>query len=69
MVINNRDDVKTVRDDFKITRDHRRLLTVHQDKDYRIVFDKRVQLRIVYLPTVSSTSRKGQQYAIFRAGA
>jgi hypothetical protein len=40
--INNRDDVKTVRDDFKITRDHRRLLTVHQDKDYRIVFDKRV---------------------------
>ena len=42
MVINNRDDVKTVNDDFKITRDHKRLLTVHQDKDYRIVFDKRV---------------------------
>jgi hypothetical protein len=42
MVINNRDDVKTVRDAFKITRDHNRLLTVHQDKDYRIVFDKRV---------------------------
>jgi hypothetical protein len=42
MVINNRDDVKTVKDDFKITRDHKRLLTVHQDKDYRIVFDKRV---------------------------
>jgi hypothetical protein len=40
MVINNRDDVKTVKDDFKITRDHKRLLTVHQDKDYRIVFDK-----------------------------
>jgi hypothetical protein len=40
--INNRDDVKTVRDDYKITRDHKRLLTVHQDKDYRIVFDKRV---------------------------
>ena len=42
MVINNRYDVKTVRDDFNITRDHKRLLTVHQDKDYRIVFDKRV---------------------------
>jgi hypothetical protein len=28
MVINNRDDVKTVKDDFKITRDHKRLLTV-----------------------------------------
>jgi hypothetical protein len=41
MVINNRDDVKTVRDD-KITRDHKRLLTVNQDTDYRIVFDKRV---------------------------
>ena len=27
------------------------------------------QLKIVYLPTVSSTSRKGQQYAIFRAEA
>ena len=27
MVINNSDDVKTVRDDFKITRDHKRLLT------------------------------------------
>jgi hypothetical protein len=40
MVINNRYDVKTVRDDFNITRDHKRLLTVHQDKDYRIVFDK-----------------------------
>jgi hypothetical protein len=26
MVINNRDDVKTVRDDFKITRDHKRLV-------------------------------------------
>ena len=37
IVINNRDDVMTVRDDFKITRDHKRLLTVHQDKDYRIV--------------------------------
>jgi hypothetical protein len=42
IVINNRDDVKAVRDDFKITRDHKRLLTVHLDKDYRIVFDKRV---------------------------
>jgi hypothetical protein len=42
MVINNRDDVKTVKDDFKITRDQKRLLTVHQDKDYRMVFDKRV---------------------------
>ena len=42
VVINNRDDVKTVRNDFKITSDHKRLLTVHQDKDYRIVFDKRV---------------------------
>ena len=42
MVINNRYDVKNVRDDFNITRDHKRLLTVHQDKDYRIVFDKRV---------------------------
>jgi hypothetical protein len=42
MVINNRDDVKTVRDAFKITRDHNRLLTVHQGKDYSIVFDKRV---------------------------
>ena len=42
MVINNRDDVKIVMNDFKITRDHKRLLTVHQDKDYRIVFDKRV---------------------------
>ena len=42
MVINNRDDVKTVRDDFKITSDHKSLLTVHQDKDYRIVFNKRV---------------------------
>ena len=42
MVINNRDDVKTVRDDYNITRDHKRLLTEHQDKDYRIVFDKRV---------------------------
>jgi hypothetical protein len=42
MVINNRDDVKTVRNDYKITKDHKRLLTVHQDKDYRIVFDKRV---------------------------
>jgi hypothetical protein len=42
MVINNRDDVKTVWDDFKITRDHKRLLTVHHDKDYRIIFDKRV---------------------------
>ena len=40
MVINNRDDVKTVRDDFKITRVHKILLTVHQDKEYRIVFDK-----------------------------
>jgi hypothetical protein len=80
MVINNRDDVKTVKGDFKITRDQKRLLTVHQDKDYRIVFDKiqhvqqvitqnSVQLRIVYLPTVSSTSRKGQLYDIFRAGA
>jgi hypothetical protein len=46
MVINNRDDVKTVRDDFKIMRDHKRLLPVHQDKDYRIVFDKRVKLRL-----------------------
>ena len=45
MVINNRDDVKTVKDDFKITRDQKRLLTVHQDKDYRIVFDKRVILQ------------------------
>ena len=45
MVINNRDDVKTVRDDYKITRDHNRLLTVHQDKDYRIVFDKRVVMQ------------------------
>ena len=27
---------------FGTTRDHKRLLTVHQDKDYRIVFDKRV---------------------------
>jgi hypothetical protein len=34
MVVNNRYDVKTVRDDYKITRDHNRLLTVHQDKDY-----------------------------------
>jgi hypothetical protein len=42
MVINNRDDVKIMKDDFKITKDHKRLLTVHQDKDYRIVFDKRV---------------------------
>ena len=42
MVINNRDDVKTVRDDYKITRNHKRLLTVQHDKDYRIVFDKRV---------------------------
>ena len=42
MVINNRDDVKTVKDDFKITRDHKRLFTVHLDKDYRIVFDKTV---------------------------
>jgi hypothetical protein len=42
MVINNRDDVKTVMDDFKITRDHKRIISVHQDKDYRIVFDKRV---------------------------
>ena len=42
MVINNRDDIKTVKDDFKITRDHKRLLTVHQDKDYRLVFDKRI---------------------------
>jgi hypothetical protein len=42
MVINYRDHVKTVKEDFKITRDHKRLLTVHQDKDYRIVFDKRV---------------------------
>jgi transposase len=33
-----------VRDDYKITRDHTRLLTVHQDKDYRIVFDT-VQLQ------------------------
>jgi hypothetical protein len=41
IVINNRDDVKTVRADFKITRDHKRLLTVHQDKDYRIVYDIR----------------------------
>ena len=40
IVIDNRDDVKTVRDDFKITRDHKRLLTVHQDKDCRIIFDK-----------------------------
>jgi hypothetical protein len=45
MVINNRDDVKTARDDFKIMRDHKRLLTVHQDKDYRIVFDKRVVMQ------------------------
>jgi hypothetical protein len=45
LVINNRDDVKTVRDYFKITRDHKRLLTVHQDKDYRIVFDKRVVMQ------------------------
>ena len=45
MVINNRDDVKTVRDDYKITRDRKRLLTVHQDKDYRIVFDKRVVMQ------------------------
>jgi hypothetical protein len=35
MVINNRDDVKTVKDDFKITGDYKRLLTVHQDKEYR----------------------------------
>jgi hypothetical protein len=42
LVINNRDDVKIVKDDFKITRDHKRLLTVHQDKDYRLVFDKRI---------------------------
>ena len=45
MVINNRDDVKTVKDDYKITRDHKRLLTVHQDKDYRIVFDKKSSCR------------------------
>ena len=45
MVINNRDDVKIVMNDFKITRDHKRLLTVHQDKDYRIVFDKRVVMQ------------------------
>ena len=45
MVINHRDDVKTVKDDFKITRDQKRLLTVHQDKDYRIVFDKRASCR------------------------
>jgi hypothetical protein len=29
MVINNRDDVKTVRDDFKITRDHRKRIIMH----------------------------------------
>jgi hypothetical protein len=29
MVINNRDDFKTVRGDYKITKDHKRLLTVH----------------------------------------
>jgi hypothetical protein len=45
MVINNRDDVKTVRDDFKITRDHKRLLTVHQDKDYKLVIDKESSCR------------------------
>jgi hypothetical protein len=45
MVINNRDDVKTVRDDYKISREHKRLLTVHQDKDYRIVFDKESSCR------------------------
>ena len=45
IVINNRDGVKTVRDDFKITRDHKRLLTVHQYKDYKIVFDKRVVMQ------------------------
>ena len=37
MVINNSYDVKNVRDDFNITRDHKRLLTVHQDKDYKRV--------------------------------
>ena len=45
MVINNRDDVKTVRNDYKTTRDHKRLLTEHQDKDYRITFDKRVVMQ------------------------
>ena len=45
MVINNRDDVKTVRDDYTNRRDHNRLFTVHQDKDYRIVFDKRVVMQ------------------------
>jgi hypothetical protein len=34
-----------MRDDYKITRDHTRLLTVHQDKDYRIVFDTRVVMQ------------------------
>jgi hypothetical protein len=56
MVINNRDDVKTVRDDFKITRDHKRLLIVHQDKDYRIVFDKRVVMIILLSGTSSMRS-------------
>ena len=42
MVINKRKDKETVRDNFQIIRDNMKLLTVHQDKDYRIVFDKRV---------------------------
>jgi hypothetical protein len=42
MVINNRDDVKTVRADYTIRRDHNILLTAHQDKDYRIIFEKGV---------------------------
>ena len=45
MVINNRDDVKTVRNDYTTTRDNKILLTEHQDKDYRIVFDKRVVMQ------------------------
>jgi hypothetical protein len=45
MVINSRDDVKTVRDDYTVRRDHNILLTVHQDKDYRIVFEKGVVMQ------------------------
>jgi hypothetical protein len=42
--VNGDHETIVVEDNFKITRDNtnKKLLTIHQDKEYRIVFDKRV---------------------------
>jgi len=42
MVVFDKRDPVTVTDDFKIGRHNNCLLTTRQDKDYKLVFDKRV---------------------------